>query len=57
MQFDDLLAYSKANSSSLIIIPVVKALEQYEDLMLVLWIDADAIVRDGEAPFSSIIFV
>src|SRR6476660_5713182 len=46
----DLLAHRQADAGATVGIPAVQALEDHEDLVLVLLVDADAVVAAGELP-------
>jgi hypothetical protein len=48
--FDDPLADGKAHTGAGIGCGAVKTLEDFKDLLLVLWVNADAVVADGKQP-------
>src|SRR6476646_1253920 len=55
MVLDDLLAHRQADAGATVGVPPVQALEDHEDLVLVLLLDADPVVAAGELPHPGLV--
>jgi hypothetical protein len=56
MTFYDLLANREANTRTGILFSSMKTLENNENPLIVLWINSNAVILDGEEPIISSIF-
>src|SRR6267142_5843467 len=55
MEFHDLFTMRKADAGAFVLSPAVQALEDDKDPFQELFFDADAVVADGELPFTAVL--